>query len=63
METSPETTATTGTTQTDDPLMQVISTVNAEGISAVYASGFVLTLAVWALGAKIGVVIQAIRKA
>lgn len=63
MDAAPETTATTGTTQTDDPLMQIISTVNAEGISAVYASGFVLTLAIWALGAKIGIAVQAIRKA
>lgn len=63
MDSAPETTATTGTTQTDDPIIQVISTVNAEGISAVYASGFVLTLACWAIGAKIGIAVQAIRKA
>ena len=56
-------TSTDGTsTSTTDAFMQVISTVNVEGISAVYASGFLLTLAIWALGAKIGVAIQVIRK-
>lgn len=57
-------TSTSATTETpsNDGLMQMISAVNPEGISAVYASGFVLTLACWALGAKIGIVISAIRK-
>lgn len=63
-ETSQQQAATTdGNTATvTDAFMQVISTVNVEGISAVYASGFLLTLAIWALGAKIGAVIQVIRK-
>lgn len=33
-----------------------------EGLTSVYGAGFVLTLACWAMGAKIGVAIQAIRK-
>lgn len=57
------TTTSDGNTATvTDAFMQMISTVNVEGISAVYASGFLLTLAIWALGAKIGAVIQVIRK-
>ncbi len=45
----------------DDALLAIISTVNTDGIAAVYASGFILTLAIWAIGAKIGIVIQTIR--
>lgn len=57
------TTATDGNTATvTDAFMQMISTVNVEGISAVYASGLLLTLAIYALGMKVGVAIQAIRK-
>lgn len=59
-----DTSTSAGTTEApaDDALIKMISTVNTDGISAVYASGFVLTLACWALGAKIGIVISAIRK-
>ena len=46
-----------------DSLITLISTVTTDGIAAVYASGFILTLAIWAIGAKIGIAIQAIRLA
>lgn len=59
---SDSTTASTTAEGSPDSLMQLISTVSTDGITAVYMSGFVLTLAIWALGAKIGFVIKTIRK-
>jgi hypothetical protein len=42
--------------------MEVVSTVTPEGIAAVYASGFLITLCLYALAAKIAIVLQVIRK-
>lgn len=36
--------------------------LTVDGLISVYGSGFALTVACWAMGAKIGIVIQTIRK-
>lgn len=36
--------------------------LSVDQITQVYGAGFVLTLAAWALGAKIGIAISVIRK-
>lgn len=41
---------------------EVLQVLTVDQITEVYGAGFVLTLAAWVLGAKIGIVISAIRK-
>ncbi|GEM_PF-2118088 len=53
---------TTTTSPSTDAFMEIISTVNTEGVGIVFTSGFLLTLGLWALGMKISVAINAIRK-
>lgn len=39
-----------------------ISTLTAEGVSTVYGMGFMLVVASWAIGAKIGIALGVIKK-
>jgi hypothetical protein len=39
-----------------------LATLTVDGVIAVYTSGFMLTVAAWALGVKIGVALGVIRK-
>ena len=39
-----------------------LTTLTVEGVISVYTSAFLLTVAAWALGMKIGVAIGVIRK-
>lgn len=41
---------------------ETLTQLSIEGVTTVYVSGFLLTVAAWAIGMKIGVVISVIRK-
>ena len=50
------------TTSTTTAFMEVVSTVNVEGIVAVYTSGFLLTLTCYVLGMKIAIACGLVKK-
>jgi len=43
-------------------LPESLQVLSVEGVSSVYAAGFMLTVAAWALGLKIAVAIGLIKK-